>query len=111
MDASKHPATRRYPPELRERAVRMVFEAIDYNSERHGVITRVAAQLGVDAESLRTWVRQSEVDSSHQAGTTTEEKLRITQLEREVRELRRANETLKSASLFFATELDGRRPR
>jgi transposase len=73
MEASKHPATRRYPPELRERAVRMVFEAIDYNSERHGVITRVAAQLGVGAESLRTWVRQSEVDSSHQAGTTTEE--------------------------------------
>ena len=68
MEASKHPATRRYPPELRERAVRMVFEAIEHNGERHGVITRVAAQLGVRAESLRTWVRQSEVDSSHEPG-------------------------------------------
>jgi transposase len=75
------------------------------------VPSTLAAQLGVGAESLRRWVRQSEVDSSHRAGTTTEERLGITQPEREVRELRRANEILKSASLFFATELDGRRPR
>ena len=102
---------RRYPPELRERAVRMYFEAVDRAGERHGVITRVAQQLGIGAESLRNWVRQAEVDRGERRGTTTMDAQRMAELEREVRELRRANEILKAASVFFATELDGRRPR
>ena len=101
-----HPSQRRYPPELRERAIRMVLETIEQTGERFGVITRVARQLGVGSESLRTWVRQAEVDGGRRPGVTTEERRRIAELEREVRELRRANEILKAASAFFAAELD-----
>ena len=101
---------RRYPPELRERAVRMVKEAIT-QAGGHGVVTRVAIQLGMGSETLRHWVKQAEVDSGQRPGTTTEGLRRIAELEREVRELRRANEILKSASAFFAAELDGRHPR
>ena len=111
MAGPKHPSSRRYPLELRERAIRMVFEAYEQSGERHGVVTRVAAQLGIGTESLRGWVKQAEVDGGKRAGTTTDDKLRITQLERENRELRRANEILKSASAFFARELDPRLPR
>ncbi len=100
----KHPSQRRYPPELRERAVRMVAEAIEANGgERFGVITRVARQLGVGTESLRGWVRRAEVDAGQRPGVTTAEQRRIAELEREVRELRRANEILKAASAFFAS--------
>jgi transposase len=106
-----HPSQRRYPPELRERAVRMVQQAIEESGERFGVITRVARQLGIGTESLRSWVRQAEVDGSQRPGTSTQDKERIAALEREVRELRRANEILRTASAFFAAELDGRRPR
>jgi transposase len=106
-----HPSQRRYPPELRERAIRMVLETIEQTGERFGVITRVARQLGVGSESLRTWVRQAEVDGGRRPGVTTEERRRIAELEREVRELRRANEILKAASAFFARELDPRPPR
>src|SRR5215213_5228461 len=102
----KHPAQRRYPPELRERAVRMVLETIEQTGERFGVITRVARQLGIGSESLRGWVRQAEVDGGRRPGMTTAEQQRITELEREVRELRRANDILKAASAFFARELD-----
>ncbi len=109
--ASQHPAQKRYPPELRERAVRMVLETIEaQNGESFGVITRVARQLGVGSESVRNWVRQAEVDGGLRAGTTTEDKARIAALERENRELRRANEILKSAAVFFGAELD-RRPK
>jgi transposase len=108
---SPHPSQRRYPPELRERAVRMVLETIEQTGERFGVITRVARQLGVGTESLRTWVRQAEVDGGRRPGLTTEERRRIAELEREVRELRRANEILKAAASFFARELDPRPPR
>ncbi len=106
-----HPSQRRYPPELRERAVRMVQETIEQTGERFGVITRVARQLGIGSESLRTWVRQAEIDGGHRPGITTEERQRIAELEREVWELRRANEILKAASAFFARELDPRLPR
>jgi len=106
-----HPSQRRYPPELRERAIRMVQETIEQTGERFGVITRVARQLGVGSESLRTWVRQAEVDGGRRPGVTTEERRRIAELEREVRKLRRANEILKAASAFFARELDPRPPR
>ena len=105
----KHPTQRRYPPELRERAVRMVREQIaERGGERFGVITRVARQLGIGPESLRNWVNQAEVDGGQRPGVTTEERRRIAELERENRDLRRANEILKAASIFFATELDGR---
>jgi transposase len=106
-----HPSQRRYPPELRERAVRMVLETIEQTGERFGVITRVARQLGVGSESLRTWVAQAEVDGGRRPGLTSAEQQRIAELEREVRELRRANEILKAASAFFARELDPRPPR
>jgi transposase len=68
-----------------------------------GVITRVARQLGIGTESLRSWVRQAEVDGGHRPGISSQDKERIAALEREVRELRRANEILKSASAFFAS--------
>ncbi len=109
---SDHPAQKRYPPELRERAVRMVAEAIDeQGGERFGVITRVARQLGIGTESLRNWVNQAETDRGVRGGTTTEDKARIAKLEKEVRELRRANEILKSAAVFFGAELDRRQSR
>lgn len=106
-----NPSQKRYPPELRERAVRMVFETIEQTGERTGVITRIARQLGIGTESLRTWVRQAEVDTGARPGITTTEQRRINELEREVRELRRANDILKAASAFFARELDPRLPR
>jgi transposase len=108
---SSHPSQKRYPPELRERAVRMVLETMEQTGQRVGVITRIARQLGIGAESLRGWVRQAEVDGGRRPGLTTAEQQRITELEREVRELRRANEILKAASAFFARELDPRPPR
>jgi transposase len=106
-----HLSQRRYPPELRERAIRMVQETIEQTGERFGVITRVARQLGIGSESLRTWVRQAEVDGGRRPGVTSEERRRIAELERDNRELRRANDILKAASAFFARELDPRPPR
>ena len=73
-----------------------------------GVVTRVARQLGIGSESLRNWLRQAEIDSGGRPGTSTADAQRIAELERENRELRRANDILKAASIFFATELDGR---
>jgi transposase len=101
----------KYPDELRERAVRMVLEVRQETGEKHGAVTRVAKQLGVGAESLRNWVNQAEVDSGKRPGTSSADAQRIAELEREVRELRRANDILKAASIFFATELDGRPKR
>src|SRR5579859_3624643 len=92
---------RQYPAELRERAVRMVLEKQAERGERFGVVTEVARQLGVGAESLRNWVRQAEIDGGQRSGTTTADKQRIGELEREVRDLHRANEILKAASAFF----------
>jgi transposase len=89
----------------------MVHEQIAERGERFGVVTRVARQLGIGVESLRNWVNQAEIDQGQRPGVTTEERRRITELERENRELRRANEILKAASIFFATELDGRPKR
>jgi len=105
---STHSTQRRYPPELRERAVRMVLETASERGERFGAVTRVAGQLGIGPESLRNWVRQAEVDGGKRTGLTTEERARMKELEREVRELRRANEILKSAAIFFGAELDRR---
>jgi transposase len=112
MSNEKHPSQRRYPPELRERGVRMVWGAVEENGGvRIGVIPRVARQLGVGTESLRGWVNQAEIDRGRRPGLTSDEQRRIAELEREVRELRRANEILKAASAFFARELDPRLPR
>jgi transposase len=109
--SSPHSTQRRYPPELKERAVRLVRETAAEQGERHGAITRVAKSLGIGSESVRLWVRQAEVDDGERAGLTTQERERLKQLERENRELRRANEILKSASAFFAAELDRRSSR
>ena len=101
------PFQRRYPPEMRERAVRLVAETIaEAGGERHGAVTRVARELGIGTESLRTWLRQAEIDAGQRPGLTTEEHERLKALERENRELRRANEILRTASAFFAAELD-----
>jgi len=102
------PSQRRYPPELKERAVRMVFEVRAGTGEKSGAVGRVARQLGIGVESLRLWVTQAEVDGGQRAGTTTADTVRIRELEQEVRELRRANEILRSAAVFFAGELDPR---
>jgi len=89
----------------------MVTETIATEGNSFGVITRIARQLGIGSESLRNWVRQAEIDTGTKAGTTSIEAGRITELERENRELRRANEILRSASIFFAGELDPRPKR
>jgi len=89
---SPRPTQRRYPPELRERAVRMVREVATEQGERHGAITRVAKSLGIGPESVRLWVRQAEIDEGDRTGLTTAERERMKQLERDNRELRRANE-------------------
>ena len=80
----------------------MVREATAESGKSLGVVTRVARQLGIGPESLRNWVKQAEIDGGQRPGVTTEERRRIAELERENRELRRANEILKSASAFFA---------
>jgi transposase len=107
----KHPAQRRYPEELKDRAVRMARQVAEEEGSWSGVIPRVAKKLGVGVESLRGWVKQGEVDAGRRAGVTSAESTRITELERENRELRRANEILKAASAFFARELDPRLPK
>jgi len=89
----------------------MVAEIRRETGETHGVIARVASELGIGVESLRQWVNRAEVDSGTRPGTSTADALRIAQLERENKELRRANDILKAASVFFATELDGRPKR
>ena len=103
--------SRKYPQELRERAVRMVFEVRRETGEHRGGVARVAAQLGINKETLRNWVNQAEVDEGRRPGVTTHDQRRIAELEREVRELRRANEILKAAASFFARELDPRLPK
>ena len=104
-------AQRKYPEELRERAVKMVFEVREREGKGHGELARIARQLDVHPEALRSWVHQAEIDGGQRPGTTSGDKQRITELEREVRELRRANEILKAASAYFARELDPRLPR
>jgi transposase len=100
-----------HPAELRERAVNMVFELRAETGNARGSIARVGQRLGINTETLRNWVNKAEVDSGQRPGTTTGDKQRIAELERENRELRRANEILKAASAYFARELDPRHPR
>jgi transposase len=95
-------AQRKYSEELRGRATRMALDARRDPATSSGAIKRIADQLGIHPEALRTWVRQAEVDGGVRAGTTTEDATRIAALEREVRELRRANEILRTSAAFFA---------
>src|SRR4030095_9361198 len=99
----------RYPQELRERAVRMVFEHQDEHPSQWAGVWSIAAKFGIAHETLRTWVRRAETDQGLRPDLTSDERERLKTLEREVRELRRANEILKSAAAFFGAELD-RRP-
>src|SRR4051794_24096980 len=94
--------SKRYAPEVRERAVRLVLEHQHEYESQWAVIVSVAAKIGCTPETLRTWVRLVEVDEGRRPGISSDERVRLKELERENRELRRANEILKSASLFFA---------
>jgi transposase len=105
------PAQRKYPEELRERAVKMVLEIREQDGKGRGELARVGRQLGIHPEALRGWVRQAEIDGGTRPGITSQDSRRIAELEREVRELRRANEILKAASAYFAMELDPKLPR
>ena len=101
----------RFSPEVRERAVRMVFEHQGEHTSQWAAISSIAGKIGCTAESLRRWVRQAERDLGKRSGLLTSDRDRLNELERENRELKRANEILRKASAFFAqAELD-RRPK
>ena len=102
--------SKRYPPELKERAVRMFEEIRGEHESEWAAMRRVAELLGITStETVRKWVRQAQVDAGARAGATSEESAEVKRLRREVAELKRANAILKAASTFFAAELD--RPR
>ena len=98
----------RFPKEVRERAIRMVFEHTEEHSSQWATIQSIAGKIGMSPETLRKWVRQAERDGGLRPGLTTDERTRLKELEREIRELKRANEILKSAATFFGAELDRR---
>ena len=100
------PTTRRYSPDEKAAAVRMVRTLRAELGTEHGTIQRVAAQLGYGTESVRSWVRQADIDNGYAPGVSTVESQRVRDLEQEVRELKRANEILKRAASFFGAELD-----
>src|SRR5277367_4702067 len=104
----KKATSKRYPPELKERAVRMVKDLRQQDPGNKAVISRVARQLGVGDESLRAWVKQSEIDSGQRAGLSTEEQAELKRLRKENFELRRSNDILQAAATFFGAELDRR---
>jgi len=101
----------KFSPEVRERTVRLVLTQQEAHESQWAAIQSIAGKIGCTAETLRTWVRQTERDAGTRPGLTTDERTRLRELEREVRELRRANEILRKASAYFAqAELD-RRPK
>ena len=102
------PALKKYPDELRERAIRFALDLVNGPEQLsvNAASKRVGEQLGIVPDSLRNWVQQARIDAGDKPGLTTDERARLLQLERENRELRRANAILKSASAFFAAELD-----
>jgi transposase len=102
------PTSRRYSPEGKAAAVRMVRALRSELGTDHGTVGRVARQLGYGVESVRSWVRQADIDDGYAPGVSTAESARIKQLEQENRELKRANEILKRAASFFGAELDRR---
>ncbi len=95
-----------YPAEVRERTVRMVFEHQHEYPSQWKAIEDISAKVDINHETVRQWVRRAEVDEGRRPGLTTDERARMRELERENRELRRANEILKAASAFFGAELD-----
>lgn len=106
MSSPKGSSQRRYQPAEKENAVRLVRLRREETGESHGSVKAVADQLGFGIESVRSWVRQADIDDGVKPGTTTADAERIKQLEQELKELRRANAILRSASAFFAAELD-----
>jgi len=107
------PTARKYPDELRERAIRLVLEARqqDEKLSLNAAVLRIGPRVGIVPDTLRGWCKQAEIDTGRRPGVTTAEAARIRELEREVRELKRANEILLAASSFFARELDPRLPK
>jgi len=101
----------RYSPEVRERAVRMVFEHEHEHSSRWATTVSIASKVGCTPETLRSWIKQSEIDAGTRGGATTSDRERIKAMEREIRELKQANEILRKASAFFAQAELGRRPK
>ena len=101
----------KYPAEMRERAVRLVFEQLGAHESEWAAISSIAGKVGCTAETLRKWVRQAERDAGKRAGLTTAERERLKDLERENRELKRANEILRKASAYFAQAEFDRRPK
>lgn len=106
------PAPRKYPNELRERARRLVSEAREQEPglSLNAAVKRIGPRVGINADTLRGWCKQADIDAGRAPGVTTAESARIRELERENRELKRANEILLAASSFFARELDPRLP-
>ncbi len=106
------PAPRKYPQELRERAVRLVAEAREQEPELslNQAVVRIGPRVGVNKDTLRGWCKQSEIDGGRRSGTTSSEAAELKALRQEVKELKRANEILLAASSFFARELDPRLP-
>lgn len=102
----KHPASRRYTDQEKEQAVRLVRQLRKELGTEAGTVGRVARQLGYGEDSVRSWLRQADIDEGKRPGTTTSDAERIRELEQENKELRRANEILRRASAFFAAELD-----
>jgi transposase len=100
------PTTRRYSPEEKASAVRMVRALREELGTDHGTVQRVARQLGYGIESVRSWVRRADIDDGHAPGVSTTESHRVKDLEQEMRELERAHEILKRAASFFGAELD-----
>ena len=100
------PTTRRYSEEEKAQAVRLVRQLRRELGTEHGTVQRVAGQLGYGVETVRKWVKRADIDEGVKAGTSSEDLARLKALEQENRELRRANAILKSASAFFAAELD-----
>jgi transposase len=111
MESMARQKPRKFDAEFKERAVRLVLEWRRARSRDDGGLTEIGQQLGVHPETIRNWVNRTDVDAGRRPGTTTADSQRIADLERENRELRRANDILKAASVFFATELDGRPKR
>jgi transposase len=100
------PTTRRYSPEEKASAVRMVRALREELGTDHGTVQRVARQLGYGIESVRSWVRRADIDDGHARGVSTTESQRVKDLEQEIRELKRVDEILKRAASFFGAELD-----
>jgi transposase-like protein len=106
------PAPRKYPAELRERAVRLVSEAREQEPELslNAAVLRIGPRVGVNKDTLRGWVKQADIDAGRRSGTTTSDAAELKELRQQVKELKRANEILLAASSFFARELDPRLP-